>query len=667
MSVDAPIPNQYRAPRGGFERAFLEWEELYGNRSYMLARLEMEEVTDQHPDMVEAWFLLGLAQLAARDLTRAGQTFDRVIELIEEGRRPSASLALQNFEEVSRLIHDGIEAKTVTSAPKEWRAWLENPEVLRSGGGIAQLASVASSPLGRSEPLLPIVPNEPLGTSRPVHSLSIDQVGTFVPVRVDTMRELLGRDADLRIETGQIVIIDENLRIGTPDIEIVEEDASDEGVAPSRPAIQSQPKPAASARSDFRPFGKKAAAAGAAGAAALGAGAAAAAAAAPKVQRPFQPAAKQSAFDTEQQGAPPAAEKLESAATSAVESGKTAEDPWVAWEHHVQDLIAHGKNTDAMRQIEEALARYPDSSKLMEMRADLLQRVGDTGEAVKAYMETYRRAVETGVRERADRAYREVTQLGRENADLLLEAASLAASVGSVAIAAGTAKAALDLYRRRNDRPRLYAALQRVQQWLPGDKAVENELHRLGRELSGSTGNAVERAAEIRRDAERLVADVRRQPGSDETIEGGSGGSGDALPRTAPPRRGGSETTSASRSVERPASVQESAPAPQEAPRRSPTMEELRERAMRNLEKNQSAPADGPDTVALSPALGFVIASVFVLLFTLASGTWFFGLIGLIASLQYEKTGKRLDESGIGLMRTAQGMFALSMLAGFIM
>lgn len=468
---NAPIT----ASRPALPRVFDEWLDYYSNRSYTLARLSMLNATEDHPRAPEAWFLLGLTELAGRDFVRAKESFRQAAKLLDE----NAPLTLRHeqfrrLREVLPPIQQQMEARTLTTAPPQWDAWLRDPASLSrpAAGHAGQMLT----PLGRTEPLLK-PPDQPLGsyTTR----LSGGVLGSQLkidPIRVDSMKSLLGRDAKIHIDRDPIVIQQEipmqaprppqapQPYTAAPPFQSAPNAQSAPAYqpAPKTELLQAQPRPQVTSASPAPPA-------------------------------PPKPASKPFVFQPAP-SARPAAPVQEAARQSAAQEAaedRQLTDAWADWERQVMDLVARGKSKDAFARIDEALRRYPDSSRLLEFKAGLLEQTGRRAEAAHAYAETYRKAAQAGSQERAQRSFRNAMELARENGDLLFDMAGMAASLGSIGLAVGATKLAADVYRRRNDRPKLAAALRRLLELEPNQASIRTELSHVESELRSAVGQKV--------------------------------------------------------------------------------------------------------------------------------------------------------------------------------
>ncbi len=444
-----------------------EWEKLYRGRVFALARMELYNASEDYPELAEVWFLKGMTELAMHDTSRARESFDKALEIITRPGKtwtPQIGKMFYRIPESLALIIDELDAKTLTSAPPDPFLWLNDPLSIK---GVTALAGLENKPLGRVEPLVSYEALGPIGSFHGSQFAGIMR-DELPPIRIqrDSMDQLLGKDRNIRIERGRIIIIDPSVKIQRDQIGIQSDTAMPQPAAPgnSRPFTPaartefpkpSQSYPAPTSEVKFQP------------------------------QKPAPPSPKP--YTPPYRPSKPAVAATAAAATSAAAASGAASDKWELWEKGIYELIGKGKGHDALNQVGEALQRFPTSARLNELKAEVLQNQGRYEEAVHAYMETYRQAMQAGSQERAHRALQNATELAKENSDLLLDIGSLAVSLGSVGMAVTIGKLAADVYRRRDDRPKLMTVLKKIQEWAPGDSSILSELMSL--ELSNPSGS----------------------------------------------------------------------------------------------------------------------------------------------------------------------------------
>ncbi len=569
--------------------AFLrDWEELYNAGAHTFARHEMREATEAFPDHAELWFLRGQSELAARDVYAAKESFEKALEILTDPKK-ARSLSGTRWSAVEKCLEpvlDGLKLRILADGPPTPWAWLSDPDSVRSRN--PALVGRVDKPLGRTTPLMPLTPTprheHPTGITKGV----LGEHLVRIELRHDTMKSLLGRDAnikvdvnyeklidpDLKIERGQIVIMDSSVVLEKPKLpEIVVHGEAQAKVQPELPQVRIErtaarpsvvPRAPTTAREHSAPRKPPRA-----------------------PERPAKPAKRKSATEVPKPNA-----------------GKTsASETWEEWEKRMEALVAGGAAAAALAQIDEAIGRYPASSRLQEVKARVMQLQGDGEAAASQWIQTYRKAVEAGSDERADRAFRQAKELASENGDLLMDLAGLAFSVGSPAMALAAGKLAVDVYRRRNDREKLADALHKLYEWAPNED--------IRRELDRIAGSVAGRAREI---AETAKASWPKRPAAEPRIPD--------LPRSG---------TGAA------AGYGKVAPPPL---KRSPPLTED-ERRKRAMEMEWSSPGtakpeagkkeeeSGPDA-----GLFLMIGSVLVLLFSFA-GSMLPGIFGLIVSHGY--------------------------------
>ncbi|MDK2973571.1 MAG: hypothetical protein PWP23_3326 [Candidatus Sumerlaeota bacterium] len=645
MTKTAPLP---------LPHAVAEWKELYRHRSYMMARLTMQKATEAYPDVPEAWFLLGLTELAVRDPRRAQEAFERVQETLKH-RGLSLGPEFAPMPALIPRILDAIERRILVSGPLEWDEWLRNPGLIDSTK--TNLEKISAIPLGRSAPLIPIS-TAAIGTYKRKGAL-----GDSLPdiqITVDSMRDLMGKDVDLHIHPEHISLIDSSIQIRT--IQPIEPLSV---TAPSAPTRQVPPREAfAPSRTQQQPPPRQQ----------------------PQQQSfPYQPASQ----TTQHPVAEPAPEKRqESMKTLATALGGVAaglaaatatahkqpqtpekqENPWLAWEHKVEDLIRKGESNEALGYITEALKRYPQSSRLHEIHAEALQEFGHRQEALRAWMETYKQAQTAGADERANRAYREAYELAKENGDLLLDLAGLAASLGAAGMAVTMGKMAADLYRRRNDRPKLAAALRQLISWQPADTALQNELRRLeGDDRPG--GTAATRMGENSQTARNLDAwgDKMQEAAPEPAAATATVGTETTYGTVSPPKRVGHGDT---------VLVDESGyerTRPPAAPRVSshpePTMADLKQRALNATIAGRNDRASGREDGSLGVAV--LIGAIIILFISIAAGSVIPAIIGFVVShgvaQQYENAADATSTAQLNFIKIAKVVCGIAFFLGLIL
>lgn len=160
-------------------------------------------------------------------------------------------------------------------------------------------------------------------------------------------------------------------------------------------------------------------------------------------------------------------------------SAPVGADPWAMWEADIKGLLESGSADEALRRVEEAVARYPTSGRLQELRGSALEHLGRGGEAAKAWGEAFSRYQKMGRTQQAAEAWKQAARLARRDGDLLLDLASVAAAAGAIAVAIGAARVAAEISRRESNNRRLLKALRRLVEWGDPDKSLRDEIERV--------------------------------------------------------------------------------------------------------------------------------------------------------------------------------------------
>ncbi|MBX3728170.1 MAG: hypothetical protein KF858_03215 [Candidatus Sumerlaeia bacterium] len=440
-----------------------EWKGLYSQRAYMLARMAIGNAAEANPDVPELWFLLGQTDLAVRDARKAEESFRKAADLLAT-RPPTFGREFASMKLAIPTILQGIERRTVVSGPEAWDQWLRNPASI--GTILSVIEQLNARPIGRHEPLVPPI-TTPIGQYKRGGALGAQLAP--VHIQVDSMKALLGKDNDLRVQRDEIKLLDSSIRIRTLELPtapvLTGSPVAQTGLLapPPPPAGTPPPPPQPTARRSEAPRPPQP----------------------PAFVRPAAPPpppARAQAPPQPPRPEPVAPAPPKPAPVAAAPAPAEPANPWAVWEQDLDDLVRKGEEAQALARIDEALSRFPNSSRLLELRSAALEHFGHHDAAAASWLATYRAALHTNAEERAHRAHRQAVELARENADLLMDLAAVAGAAGSVSIALTTAKLAADIYRRRDDRPKLKALLGKMLEWDPSHAPARNELARIEEE-----------------------------------------------------------------------------------------------------------------------------------------------------------------------------------------
>ncbi|MBI5154279.1 hypothetical protein HZA57_03495 [Candidatus Poribacteria bacterium] len=558
-----------------------EWEEYFQARVYSLAQHEAREAAEAYPLSSEAWFAFGLAQLAATGPSQAAVSLKRALDLVtsrQNHTRTLSSAVFRNLEPCARRLLQAIERKQILTLPPNPYEWLSDPEVIGTAKGL----TLQSKPIGRTQALLS--PDRTTGTSDATAMLRLGVLGRELPIeRVprDSMSSLLGSDRNIKIAKPDLRIMDDSIHIIDPALRT-------KGMAKvgSRPPTQeSSPAPP---RSAVRPAFPEPASPE------------------PVKSAPPMAAARGSQWELQKPGAKPPT--------------VSGDDPWTVWETELEKIAADGNSAEAFRRLDEAISRFPKSSRLLELKAETLRRFGRHQEAAKYFLTTYCKAREAGSEQRAEKVYRQILELGKEDGDVLMDLATVMAAFGSAGMATAVGKMAADLYRRRNDRPKLLEVLHRIHEWKPDEQAILEELRQLG-------GAAIATAKHL-----------AEQPGK---ASGAADSFETMYPRTAPPKPGGHRPQAQPRV---PAGFDSSAPPPPRQFGQSKT----------RLPATSNA------------GFGFLFAAIIVFVITLASKSAIPAFVGWLIVSGYLGNEKKADHPR-KLAQAASVLFFLSWILGIVL
>jgi len=368
-----------------FDR-FDKWSSLFDKGMYQLARVEVRNAAERRNPKPELAFALGMSELALRRWTQAARSFIRAMKSLEKNGADSLPPSARNLGAVLAKVRDADDLRAIP-IPQTIGFWLESPN--RVG-------------------LEDTTPN--LSGRLPGHIKSVQFVS---PMNLDSMMELERRAGtfsydvfDLKKQEGgkpsvaraQSKHRKESKRSHTEHAPQPKNEEREKSPIHSAEWNQARPPAPPSRTAVATPITM----------------AAPVAAAAPMFSK--------SVFDP----TPP---------TKPVQPPPiNPSDQWSKWENELYQLVLQGKFAEAVERANNAVDRYPASSRLREHQAYVLATSGDTGGAVRSWVETWRLANETGADDRADAAARKALSLVWEDAPQLASIARQLADTGKPAV-----------------------------------------------------------------------------------------------------------------------------------------------------------------------------------------------------------------------------------------
>ncbi len=191
-----------------------EWRDHFLRKSFTLARATLRDTCEVYPRRPELWYLLGLTELAARDVSNAELDFRQLATMLESDDFEQSDFFRKNDRAIRALtpwVLEGLKNRSLYGAPYDPWLWLNNWEEIVKLKPTAA-ASLMFQPLGRTAPLADLSGSQ-TGTQllpRLMDQLRVD------PIRVDTMRGLLGKDANLTLGASKLRIMDNSVSIEKP-------------------------------------------------------------------------------------------------------------------------------------------------------------------------------------------------------------------------------------------------------------------------------------------------------------------------------------------------------------------------------------------------------------------------------------------------------------------
>ncbi|MDX2175720.1 MAG: hypothetical protein SF028_04550 [Candidatus Sumerlaeia bacterium] len=433
MPVTAPAGNLVLVD------TFDRWANLYEKGMYQLARLEIRTVAERDRMNAAASFALGLTELALGNHSKALRSFLKCSAVVQSRGGPAPPPGFERIGDVVQRVLRTTELRGIT-APLTPFWWLQDPSRVGSEEpptpGTARL-------LLRMQPLefrSPLDPNGFHELERRASTFSYDvfQLDKMRGVQSSAERAAPRTPAPTREERK--ARHEDNKRARETERLIRQEvrrDRQQNAAAPRAPQQRGEePRPApGSAEWKIPP--------------AVPVAAAPAVAAAATVRTEWTPPPP--ARPTPSAAPPPLAPRvLEDPADIALpferprHSNSAEGDPWIEWEATVYDLADQHRLSDALEKVRQALHRHPDSSRIREHEARILGRMRRNEEAIASWMETYRRSVQSGAADRAERAAREALALNWRDTPRLLAVASEIASYNNPTVAGAVLKIAVE-------------------------------------------------------------------------------------------------------------------------------------------------------------------------------------------------------------------------------
>lgn len=626
-------------------KALDEWRSMSRNGSYMLARMALADACSGYAD---AHVLMALTDAASRDPRRALEEIAKArAALRDDNARLMTDVPRSRVAAAADRLAAVLEARTLLTPPKDLMEWLERPDLIPSvattsapkatpssayAGASTNLppttARPASVPLAGA-PLLPTAASLAMASLPTASSLAPPPLSMAPPV---LPQPVLGEMAPLG-------------GVGVPSTPAAPSSQALPGATPARSADSISPEAAR--------------AMAAAGIAPPGAVPVRPPMPAPVAPPPPAPAAV--AMPWSPAPAPPAPAAPAPPVSSAPPApAAQPPSPWDDWERRLSAMATAGQLSEAIRQAEEAAAKYPQSARLAEFLAGLHKRAGATERAVETYLAAVERAGKAGHIDRAERAAREAVALSRQSATTLMQVAKVSAAAGVGAVALVALREAASRMAATGERPRLAMVLDFLSKRLPPDAELQREADRLRRDIA----DAMERGQQVASDT-RAVADwTRNELPAPPMIQGGGGSRPPTLqivgptpavgapPQRVSPPAAGNQRLSRDDAQRRSRAMNAAIPEPAPLPAGSP------------------APSRGVTTVEAPNSLGYTLAgfSVLALVLAMVTGSAIPGVIGFFIS-QAVVTAmgtKATDQSSLKAAQFARVVFVIAFFFGWV-
>jgi tetratricopeptide (TPR) repeat protein len=371
-------------PVVSFDR-FDKWSGLFDKGMYQLARVEVRYAAERSNPKPELAFALGMSELALRRWTQAARAFIRAMKSLEKGGADSLPPSAKNLGAVLARVRDANDLRSIP-IPRSINFWLESPNRV----GLEDTTPDFSGRLpGR-----------------------IENVKFVSPLNLDSMKELERRAGSFSYDVFDL----KKQQAGQPTVARAfskhrhESKRHQTEHAPPPPRQEREKAPIRSTEwSEAKPP-----------------------TAMPKAPAPvappvaaFTPAAplfSKSVFDPTPPTKPLPPPPINPA------------DQWSKWENELYQLVLQGRFAEAVERANNAVDRYPASSRLREHQAYVLSTSGDTGGAVHSWIATWKLANDAGADDRADAAARKALSLVWDDAPQLASIARQLADEGKPAV-----------------------------------------------------------------------------------------------------------------------------------------------------------------------------------------------------------------------------------------
>lgn len=369
-------------PVVSFDR-FDKWAGLFDKGMYQLARVEVRHAAERANPNPELAFALGMSELALRRWTQAARAFIRAMDALEKIGPDSLSPRTKNLGAVLARVRDSNDLRGL-HIPKTIDFWLESP--YRVG-----LEDTTPQDSGR-------LPGR------------IANVRFVSPLNLDSMAELERRASTFSYDVFDLAKQEASGGKTTKFPTKNRHEKKRQQPAPTPPAQKRESTPVRSTEwSASRPPPT-------------------AQHSSPRVApvvappAPVAPVFSASVFDP----TPPT--------TPLPPPPVNPADQWSKWENELYVLVMQGRFSEAIERANNAVDRYPTSSRLREHQAYVLSTSGDTGGAVHSWVETWKLANATGADDRADAAARKALSLVWNDAPQLASIARQLSDEGKPAV-----------------------------------------------------------------------------------------------------------------------------------------------------------------------------------------------------------------------------------------
>lgn len=496
-------------------KALDEWRTMSRNGSFMLARMAL---ADACVGFADAHVLMALTDTAGRDNRRALEELAKASKLLaDDNARLVTDVPRTRVAAAAERLSKALEARTMLAPPKDLMEWLERPDLIPSpptSGPPAKTSSASTTPASPSyhsgpsayvptpppiaKPPRPMPPS-PLSMGSMPSAASLALSRPAMPGPSPAMpAPVLGS-----VSTPPPMPM---AALGTMGAQVIGGTTTPAATTPSAAASMSttSPKPWVPSTSGIGTTNDS-------GPTARFEMPAAAPSPAPSTLDWAAPAPPSPPSPSH---APPSHARPSSASPPAASS------QWDDWEQRLTAMASAGQMGEALRQAQEAVAKYPSSARLAEFLGGLHKRAGNVERAVESYVAAVEKAAKAGHIDRAERAGREAVALSRQSATTLMHVAKVASAAGIGAVALVALREAAARMAASGERPRLASVLEFLAKRMPPDAALQREADRLKRDVA----DAIERGQGIASDARDVAAWARTELPPPSMVGGAGGG-----------------------------------------------------------------------------------------------------------------------------------------------